>query len=348
MKRDYYEVLGVERNSDAGHIKKAFRRIALAHHPDQNPDDPEAAKIFREASEAYEVLGDAEKRDLYDRYGHEGVEGRVQTAGADVHDIFSHFGDFFGDLFGGRPFQQARKGRDLRVRLEVPFSEVLSGAERSIQLRRNRPCTTCNGTGSESEQGPETCGMCSGTGQVVQRQGLFVMSTTCPRCEGSGGVIKDPCASCDGRGVHVDTSPLVIHVPAGVSSGMQIRMRGEGDQADPKLPPGDLLVVFRVEDAPAPWVRDGADLHQPLALDLPTAVLGGQVQVEGLDGLMALTIPAGTGEGAVLPLHGAGLPNPAGHQGDLLVHVQLQVPRQLNPETRALWQSLKDRQDETA
>ena len=347
MKRDYYEVLGVERESDAGQIKKAFRRIALAHHPDQNPDDPSAAKIFREASEAYEVLGDSEKRELYDRYGHEGVEGRVQTAGADLNDIFSHFGDFFGDIFGGRPFQQARKGRDLRVRLEIPFAEVLSGAERSIKIRRHRPCSPCDGTGSETKSGPEVCGLCSGTGQVVQRQGLFVMSTTCPRCEGAGGVIEDPCGNCEGQAAVIDTSPLTIQVPAGVSSGLQVRLRGEGDQADPQLPPGDLLVVFRVEDPPSPWVRDGADLHQPLPVDLPTAVLGGEVPIEGLEGAIMLTIPPGTAEGAVLPLRGAGLPHPAGQQGDLLAHIQLQVPRQLDPETKALWQALKERQVET-
>ncbi|MBM65412.1 MAG: molecular chaperone DnaJ [Myxococcales bacterium] len=347
MKRDYYEVLGVERTSDATRIKKAFRRIALAHHPDQNPDDPEAAQIFREASEAYEVLGDTEKRDLYDRYGHEGVEGRVQTAGADLHDIFSHFGDFFGDLFGGGPFQKARKGRDLRVRLDVPFAEVLTGAERSISLRRHRPCQPCGATGSETKQGPEACGMCSGTGQVVQRQGLFVMSTTCPRCEGAGGVIKDPCSACDGAGAVVQAGDLMIQVPAGVSSGLQVRLRGEGDQSNPQLPPGDLLVVFRVEDAPEPWVRDGADLHQPLPLDLPTAVLGGDVEIEGLDGPVVLSVPPGTGEGTVLPLRDLGLPHPAGHRGDLLAHVQLQVPRPVEGEARELWQALKNQQGET-
>jgi molecular chaperone DnaJ len=345
MSQDYYDILGVTRDADARTIKKAYRKIALANHPDQNPDNQEAEGVFRAASQAYSVLSDDEKRALYDQYGEAGLGG----AGHNMHsvnleDIFGSFGDIFEGMFGGfgRTSAGPRRGADLRIRVPVTWGQILEGAERSLNIPRHVSCSGCTGSGSTSGAAPSLCTACGGSGQRAARQGFFVMSSPCGSCGGQGSRISDPCSPCQGSGRIKDTATVEVQVPAGVDHGMQMRIRGEGDLGDPGQPRGDLLVLFHTEAPPEGWERDGKDLHRLLPLNLTDAVLGTQLNIEGIRDPLSLKVPAGTSEGDTLPIANQGLEDiNGGRRGQLVFHVSLQVPKSLNRKQRKAWEALR-------
>jgi molecular chaperone DnaJ len=347
MANEYYETLGVPPDADAKDIKRAYRKIALANHPDQNPDDPEAEQRFRAASQAYEVLSNAEKRDLYDRHGEAGVSGQGPSMhDVDLNDIFGSFGDIFSGMFGGFGRSNRRsertKGADLRIRMSVSWNQVIEGDQRTIEVKRHGVCSTCAGKRSVSGKPAQRCGVCQGTGQVVQQQGHFVLSGQCARCGGRGEVIADPCPPCAGAGRVVTTGQVKVEIPAGVESGMQLRIRGEGELSDPSLPRGDLLVVFEAEDPPDGMERDGSDLHCLLPVALPGAVLGDTLAVLGARGEVQVKLKAGAQEGDQVTVRGAGLPHVRdGRHGDLICHVQLAVPKRIGRKAAKLWAELK-------
>jgi molecular chaperone DnaJ len=347
MANEYYETLGVPQDADAKDIKRAYRKIALANHPDQNPDDPEAEQRFRAASQAYEVLSNPEKRELYDRYGEAGVSGQGPSMhDVDLNDIFGSFGDIFSGMFGGfgrsSRSRQRTKGADLRIRMSVSWNQVIKGDERTIEVRRHGVCDSCSGGRSTSGKPPQRCGVCQGTGQVVQQQGHFVMSGQCARCGGRGEVITDPCKPCGGAGRTATKGQVRVEIPAGVESGMQLRIRGEGELSDPTLPRGDLLVVFEAEDPPEGMERDGHHLHCLLPISLPQAVLGDTLVAAAADGEVEVRVKGGVQEGDQITVPGAGLPHVRdGRRGDLVCHLQLEVPRKVGRKAAKLWAELK-------
>ncbi|MEE2835752.1 MAG: J domain-containing protein [Myxococcota bacterium] len=346
MSQDYYEVLGVDRNADARTIKKAYRKIALANHPDQNPDDAEAEARFRAASQAYSVLSDDEKRSLYDQYGEAGLSGGGPSMhNINIEDIFGSFGDIFEGMFGGsgRRQQGPRRGADLRIRVPVTWQQTIDGASRSLNIPRHDACGSCEGTGSASKAPPTLCGHCGGSGQVAARQGFFVMSTPCPHCSGQGYVIADPCSACAGTGKERTEATVKIDIPAGVDNGMQMRLRGEGELGDPGQARGDLLVVFQTQPPPDGWERDRKDLHHLLPLELPDAVLGAQHTIEGPRGELKVTVPAGASEGQTITLRGEGLDDvEGGRRGHVVLHVGLSVPQKLSRQQRKAWEKLRE------
>ncbi len=353
-RRDYYEVLGVPRDADAETIKKAYRRLALKYHPDRNKE-ADAAERFKEATEAYAVLSNPEKRASYDRFGHAGVEGggpggfRVD----DIEDIFAQFSDIFGGrggsifetLFGfgggGRRGGPPR-GRSLRVAVEIDLEEVLEGARRTIALRRHEPCARCRGTGSARGTAPGACPLCRGRGQVHQQQGFFAVRTTCPRCHGAGQVVDDPCAACSGTGLVEREREIAVSIPAGIEDGAQIRLGGEGDAAPNGGRPGDLFVEVRVRPHPR-FHREGRDLYVEVPVRYTQAVLGDRIMVPTLEGEARMTVPAGTPTGKLFRLRGQGLPRlHGGHRGDLFVRVYVEVPTRLGREEKALLKRLRE------
>ncbi|MDE0881582.1 MAG: J domain-containing protein [Myxococcota bacterium] len=346
MSQDYYQVLGVERDADARSIKKAYRKIARADHPDQNPGDDDAEARFRAASQAYSVLSDQEKRGLYDRYGEAGLSaGAGDMNSVNLEDIFGSFGDIFEGMFGGFGQQQSgpRRGADLRIRVPVSWQQVIDGAERSLNIPRHAYCKNCEGSGSNSKAAASVCPNCRGSGQTAARQGFFVMANPCKRCAGQGHIISDPCSPCSGSGRVRQEATVEVEVPAGVGSGMQLRLRGEGECGDAGQARGDLLVVFQTENPPNGWERDDKDLHRLLPLALTDAVLGTTLEIEGPRGKLKLKIPAGAGEGDQLPLRNEGLDDVnGGRRGQLLFHVNLQVPRKLSRNQRKAWEKLRD------
>ncbi len=346
MSQDYYEVLGVTRDADARAIKKAYRKIALANHPDQNPDDAEAEERFRNASQAYSVLSDSDKRDLYDRYGEAGLSGAGHNMhNINIEDIFGSFGDIFEGMFGGLGRKKAgpRRGPDMRIRVPVTWAQVLHGAERKLKIPRHSYCDDCEGSGSASKAPPTLCGGCGGSGQKAARQGFFVMSSPCPSCGGQGAVIADPCTPCHGTGKHRDEATVDVAIPAGVDHGMQMRLRGEGELGDRGQSRGDLLVLFQTDPPPDGWERDNKDLHRLLPLALTDAVLGADVAIAGPLNPVTVKVPPGVSEGDTLPLRGEGLADvDGGRRGHLIFHVNLQVPKKLSRSQRKAWEKLRD------
>jgi molecular chaperone DnaJ len=346
-KRDYYEVLGVARSATPEEIKKAYRRAAMDWHPDRNPHRTgEAEERFKELTEAYSVLIDAEKRAAYDRYGHAGLGGRPFTGFdesifADFSDIF---GDFFGfeDLFGGgrRQRRRARRGRDLRYDLHLSFAEAARGAETRVKIPRRETCPSCSGSGAKQGSGPSTCNACHGSGQLRYQQGFFTVSRTCPQCQGTGQVIKDPCLECHGEGQVRRERTIEIKIPAGVDTGLRLRIAGEGDAGTQGGPPGDLYVVLQVDEHPF-FERRNADLFCSVPVTFPQATLGAKIEVPTLDGPQSVKIPAGTQTGTVFRMRGKGLPrlNSGGH-GDLYVEVRVAVPRHLSRAQKRLIEDL--------
>lgn len=345
-KRDYYEVLGVARDVSLGEIKKAYRRLAVQFHPDRNPDDAEAEERFKEASEAYAVLSDADKRARYDRFGHQGV-GEGGFTGFDPGS-FGDFADILGDLFGfglgdvfgarrGRAASGPRRGRDLQYTMRISLEEAATGVERTIRIPRQVGCDRCGGSGSEPGTAPETCATCGGAGQVMFRRGFLSVAQTCPSCGGRGRLNRHPCDECGGDGRVEHEASLRVTVPAGVDTGMRLRLAGEGEGGSVGGPPGDLYVVLAVEQHEL-FERDGADLHLKMPVSVFQAMLGDSIRVPTVLGEeRAVEVAAGTQPGDVRRVRGGGLPRvDGGRAGDLFVHFQVVVPRKLSAEQRRL------------
>lgn len=333
--RDYYEILGTSKTASEDEIKKAYRKLAMQYHPDRNPGDKAAEDKFKEAAEAYDVLRDAEKRARYDRFGHAGLGG--QGGGfSSTDDVFSHFGDIFGDLFGfgmggrsrGRNYPQ--KGSDLRYNLTISFRQAAKGESITIKIPRSKTCDTCKGSGSAPGTSPETCKHCGGSGQVRHNQGFFQIAVPCPVCNGKGTIISKPCQDCHGHGVQQEVRELAVNVPAGVDSGNRLRLRGEGEAGTNGGPAGDLYVVLQVEDDKT-FERDGQNLLVSKSISFVQGILGAKISVPTLEEDITLDIPRGTQSGEVFRIAGKGLPYPGRNiNGDLLVEIQVLIPKNIN------------------
>jgi molecular chaperone DnaJ len=343
-KRDYYEVLGVARDASEADLKKAYRRVAMKHHPDRNPDNKESEELFKEANEAFEVLSDPDKRARYDQYGHAGVNaqgGGGQGAG-DFGDIFS---DIFGDIFGaggrGGARSGVRKGADLRYNLELDLEDAVKGTTVKIRIPTAVKCSTCEGSGAKKGSSPVDCNTCNGVGQVRMQQGFFSVQQTCPRCQGSGKMIKDPCNSCHGRGQVEEQKTLSVKVPAGVDDGDRIRLSGEGQAGMGGGPSGDLYVQVHIRPHKL-FVRDGRDLHCEIPISFGDAALGGELEVPTLDGRVKLKIPAETQTGKLFRLRGKGVTSVrGGPPGDLLCRVVVETPVGLTRRQKELLQEFQ-------
>lgn len=349
VKRDYYEILGVQRGATDQEIKSAYRKLALQYHPDRNPNNPDAEEKFKECSEAYAVLADNEKRGLYDRFGHAGVGGVGAGQGFDAssfQDFSDIFGEFFGfgDLFsGGRGGKRTRaqRGADLREDITLEFEEAVFGAEKQITYRKQENCEVCNGSGSAGGKAPATCRTCGGRGQVRYQQGFFSIARTCPNCQGTGSVISDPCAKCKGEGRVLQSKTIDAKVPAGVEDGTRIRFSGVGEAGIHGGPAGDLYVVLHVKEHPF-FQRQGTDLYCVVPISVTQAALGAEIEVPTLDGEQALKIPEGTQSGTMLKLRNKGVPVLNGHgKGDLFIEVRVQTPTKLTKRQRELLQELQ-------
>ncbi len=347
--KDFYELLGVSRTATVDEIKSAYRKAALQWHPDRNPENKkEAEERFREATEAYSVLSDSQKREIYDRYGQAGLSGAGMEAGfdstifQDFHDIF---GDFFGfeDLFGGRGRRgrsRVQRGADLRYDMSLNFEEAASGVTTKIKLPRLEFCGACNGTGAKAGTGVTTCQTCGGRGQLVSQQGFFMITRTCPACQGAGQVIRERCQECRGQGRIEREKTIELRIPPGVDSGTRLRVAGEGESGPNGGPPGDLYVVLEVKEHPF-FERRGADLYCTIPISMAQAALGAELMVPGLTTEERLKIPEGTQSGTVFRLKGKGLPDPhGGGRGDLYYHVRVVTPTKLTREQRKMMEQL--------
>jgi molecular chaperone DnaJ len=348
-KRDYYEILGVDRSASAADIAKAYRKLAVKYHPDSNQGDQDATHKFKEAAEAYEVLSDEQKRARYDRYGHAGVEG--QSGFRDVGDIFEAFGDVFGgtifeDFFGGgRGRSRVRKGADLRCDVTLDLEEAARGIAKTVSLTRHGKCESCSGSGAAAGSQPETCKRCQGRGQVVQATGVLRVQTTCPICRGSGRTISNPCRTCDGVGLKPFQVDLEVKIPPGVDDGMRVRLQGEGQPSPDGGPRGDAYCFIHVKPHPL-FKRDGQDLILQWPVAFSQAALGATIEVPTLDGRKNLEIPAGTQSATVFQVRGAGIPDPhTGVKGDLLVQTLIEVPKKLNKRQQELLRELAELDD---
>ena len=340
-KRDYYEVLGVEKGASDADIKKAFRRIAMKYHPDRNPDSKDAEEKFKEAQEAYEILGDQEKKSAYDRFGHAGVDGNAGAGGfggggAGFSDVF---GDVFGDIFGGgggggRGRSGPARGSDLRYDLQLDLEDAVKGKTVQIDVPTMVHCDTCDGSGARKGSSPVTCSTCGGNGQVRMSQGFFSVQQTCPQCRGRGQIISDPCGDCHGQGVREERKTLSVKIPAGVDTGDRIRLAGKGEAGPQGGPAGDLYVQMHVREH-AIFVRDDANLHCEVPISFAQAALGGELEVPTLSGKVKLKVPAETQSGKLFRLRGKGVaPVRGGATGDLLCRVVLETPVNLSAEQR--------------
>lgn len=367
-KRDYYEVLGVGKNASADEIKKAYRKLALKYHPDKNPGDKEAQDKFIEAAEAYEVLSDSEKRAKYDQFGHnmgpQGFSGSGSGFGGfSVEDIFEQFGDIFGGRFGGqwggatggragRTRRSTRKGSDLRIKVKLTLEEISKGVSKTLKIPTLVKCEHCNGTGAKDGTAFTTCNTCHGTGTIIHTQqtmfGAMQTESICPNCQGEGKTITTPCPFCNGEGVERKESLVSFNIPAGVMDGMTLTVKGKGNAARHGGVNGDLLVVIEEIKHPE-LIRDGNDVIYNLMLDIPTAALGGSVEVPTITGRARLKIAAGTQPGKVLRLRGKGLPSTEGYgTGDELINVMVYIPETLNDKERKAIETLKGEPNITA
>ena len=363
-KRDYYEVLGVDKSASADDIKKAYRKMAIKYHPDKNPGDKEAEEKFKEAAEAYSVLSDADKKARYDQFGHAGVEG----AGPDFSGGFGNLNDILNDLFGGafgggfggfggfgggfggqrgQRQQRVYRGRDIRVRVKLTLEEITKGVEKEISIEKNVPCTECGGKGAKNSSDIKTCPACNGTGQVQRVVNSFLGQTvtysTCQQCDGEGKIISNPCRSCNGTGLVRKRETIKVKIPAGVEAGMQLTLQGEGHAAKNNGINGDLLVVIE-EHAHPDLKREGNNLYYTKIISVTDAMLGAEVTVPCLDGDYKIKIDAGTQSGEVVRLRGRGLPsvNGYGGTGDLYVKIAVWIPKKLNKDEKAVIESLKN------
>jgi molecular chaperone DnaJ len=349
QKRDYYEVLGVDRKADEDTIKKAYRKLALENHPDRNPGNAEAERRFKDAAEAYAVLSDAQKRQRYDQFGHAGVDGQGGGQGfANAEDVFAAFGDlfggsggffeqFFGGGGGGGRRGRGRRGTSLKVDLELTLEEVASGSKRTIELKRAEPCGTCSGSGAKPGTKKKRCGTCQGHGEVVRSQGFFQLRQTCPHCQGRGETIEEPCGKCHGRGAISKPAPVHITIPPGIESGHAERIPGQGEPGEGGGPPGDLVVVLHVKEHDV-FTRFGDDLVMQTRISFRQAVLGDDIEIPTISGdTVAMAIPAGTQPGEKLRVRNHGLPRRDGYgRGNLVVLVQVDIPKKITAEQEEL------------
>lgn len=336
QKRDYYEVLAVDRSADADGLKKAFRKLAMQYHPDRNPGDKEAEEKFKEASEAYEVLSDPDRRARYDRFGHQGVEGFGGGSGFNNVNINDIFGEIFGEMFGGgRSRRQRNRGADLRYNLELTFEEAAFGNEVTVKIPRPKRCTSCDGTGSKSKQ-LRTCPTCGGAGEVRFTQGFFAVARTCSQCSGSGQVVSDPCKDCKGQGKVDAVSELSVKIPPGVDTGTRVRLAGEGEPGEAGGPAGDLYVVVHVKEHPI-FHREEYEVFCEVPISFVQAALGAQLDVPTLDGMVKMKIPEGTQSGKIFRLKGKGIPHlHSADRGDQHVRVVVETPQNLSHKQREL------------
>jgi len=337
-KRDYYDVLSVDKSASATAIKKSYRRLAMKYHPDRNTDDRSAEAKFKEAKEAYEILRDDDKRAAYDRYGHDGVRGGPAGGGFSAEGFGDIFGDVFGDIFGAgrRGANQVFRGADLGYELQLELEKAVSGDTVTINVPTRVTCETCSGSGTEKGSKPVNCTTCGGAGQVRMQQGFFSIQQACPACKGAGTVIKDPCNDCHGRGRVSKTKKLSVKVPAGVDDGDRIRLSGEGEAGRNGGPAGDLYVEIHVK-AHKIFQRDGADLACEVPISIATATLGGDVELPTLDGNVVLKVPAGTQSAKIFRLRGKGVTTVRDHRtGDLFAKVSVETPINLTSEQESL------------
>ncbi|WP_415885994.1 molecular chaperone DnaJ [Neptuniibacter sp. QD37_6] len=351
-KRDYYEVLGVSKDSSDRDIKKAFRRMAMKYHPDRNPDDKDAEDKFKEVNEAYEVLSDAQKKAAYDQYGHAGVDPNMRGGhGGGFDGNFSDiFGDVFGDIFGGGGGRGGRssvqRGADLRYNMEMTLEEAVRGVEKSIKVPTLVECETCDGSGAKPGTSAKVCGTCGGQGQVRMQQGFFSVQQTCPTCHGEGKIITDPCTDCHGHGRKEKTKTLNVKIPAGVDTGDRIRLAGEGEAGTHGGPAGDLYVQVHVKDHPI-FERDGKHLYCEVPISFVDAALGGELEVPTLDGRVKLKVPSETQTGKMFRLRGKGVaPVRGGSTGDLLVKVVVETPVKLSSRQKELLREFQDEMEQ--
>ena len=340
-KRDYYEVLSVERTATIEIIKKSYKKSAAKFHPDRNPGDDAAAERFKECAEAYEVLSDPDKRSRYDRFGHDGVKGAAQSV--DPSDLF---GEIFGSFFGGggsRGGRRVKRGRNLQTRVSVTLAEAAVGVERTIQIDRATECDECDGTGAEPGTEPVRCDYCGGSGQVVQAQGFFRVQSTCPACRGDGKLVKNACQACRGSGKQPEEVELDVKIPAGIDDGMQLCLRGEGEASGEGGPRGDLYVEVEVEPHPL-FERQDTHLIFQMPVSYTQAALGAQIEVPRLDGeTMIIDVPPGTQPGETIRRRGEGLPDPrGGSRGHLHIEVKVEVPTTLDEEHEKLLRKLAE------
>ena len=343
-KRDLYEILGVAKSSSDEELKKAYRALAMKYHPDRNVGDEEAAARFKEAAEAYAVLGDPEKRQIYDRYGHAGLQGAGMPDFGDVESVFDLFGDMFGDLFGGRRRQRRgpKPGEHLQVRVEIDLFEAAKGVTKKITVPRKEVCDECRGNGCKKGTQPSPCRQCKGQGVVLMSQGFFRIQQTCRGCGGSGVIIADPCGKCRGWG-RVDMSrTLEVPLPAGIFDGAGLNIQGEGNAGAPGGPRGDLLCEVRVREHPL-LHRDGDHLFCRVPITFSQAALGGEVLIPTLEGTINYSLPTGLQSGEVVPLHGKGMPSlRTGRRGDLKVQVLVETPKTLTKKHEELFRQLAE------
>ena len=340
MSIDYYEILAVERGASDGEIKKAYRKLAMKYHPDRNPGDKDAEEKFKSCTEAYEVLSDAKKRKIYDTYGHDGLKNSGYSGPGSAEDIFSSFGDIFGDLFGfGAGRSRARRdgpiqGNDLRYDVEITFMEAVHGVSKEVQLTRRDTCWTCEGSGSRPGYKKETCPACNGRGQIIRSQGFFQMSSTCPQCHGEGELIAHPCNDCNGSGLVEKTKKVLLKIPAGVDTGARMRLRGEGEGGRRGGPSGDLYVIVHVQEHEF-FKRDGDTVYVRLPVSMVTAALGETIEVPTVHGKKKLDIPAGSQSGERFTLRNEGVPSLRGHgRGDMIVELHVKTPTNLCEEQK--------------
>ena len=344
-KRDYYEVLGIDRGAAPEVVKTAYRKLAMKYHPDRNPGDRSAEERFKEAAEAYSVLGDQDKRSRYDQFGHAGVSGAGQGGfnPQDFSDFTDIFGDFFGfsDLFGGSGGRRrTRRGSDLQYELEIDFEEAVFGLHTEIQFPRLETCDLCSGSGAKPGTSPRACPTCGGRGQVYYQQGFFSVGRTCSACQGAGRVNEHPCDACRGAGSRRRQRKLKINVPPGVDTGTRLRLTGEGEAGGPGASPGDLYVLLRVRDHPV-FHREDHDLHCEVPINIAQAALGADIQVPTLEGEEKLEIKAGVQSGSRFRLKGKGVPHVNSHRsGDLVVHIKVAVPPKLTSDQRKHFEAL--------
>lgn len=365
-KRDYYEVLGVTKSASADEIKKAYRKVAMQFHPDRNPGDKSAEDKFKEAAEAYEILSDQDKRAQYDRFGHAGVAGNGRGGyggNMNMDDIFSQFGDIFGeDIFdnffggqgrggrgqGGRP--RGSRGSNLRIKIKLTYEEIAKGASKTVKVKKHITCTTCTGSGAKDKSSVQTCGTCGGSGQVRKVTNTFLGQmqtvTTCPACGGEGSTITQKCNSCKGEGRVYGEETVTLDIPAGVQEGMQLNLSGKGNAGERGGAPGDLIILIE-EEAHGQLQRDGLNVVFDLYISIPDAIFGTQLEVPTIDGKAKIKVPPGTQSGKIFRLKGKGFPAVNNHyeKGDQLIHVNVWTPQHLNAEEKAIMEKLQESQN---